>query len=113
MTPINLRTLQPMQVINRMLCMQALREIGKDNIHKLEERRYENFLMFYDDDTFDIDWEYVLFKAPEFLLSALIDNFQAKPIEEKARDTVKEVLEKKYPHMIIEEDKPAVKLILE
>jgi hypothetical protein len=93
--------------------MQAVKEIGKNNIHKLKERKYENFLMFYDDDTFDIDWEFVLFKAPEFLLVALIDNFQAKTIEEKAKDVVNKVLEKEYPHMIIKKETLPVKLILE
>ena len=109
---INLRKLQPMDIVNRMLCMQAIREIGKEKIYQVEGKMYEDFLMYYDDGECDIDWEFVLFKAPNHLLVKLIDNFSAKPKEEELKEKVEATLKEKYPS-IIQEEKPVVKLIID
>lgn len=90
----NFRKELPVSIVNRVLCMQAIKEIGADKIHLLGEK-YSIFIVKYDDDTFDIDWEFALFEATEFQLSSLIDNFQAKPIAQKAEETVNKILEER------------------
>lgn len=94
----NFRKELPVAIVNRVLCMQAIKEIGADKIHALGEK-YSMFLVQYEDGIsdvhYDIDWEFALFEATEFQLSSLIDNFQAKPIAQKAEDTVNKVLEER------------------
>ena len=90
----NFRKELPVAIVNRVLCMQAIKEIGADKIHALGEK-YFPFLLIYEDNTFDIDWEFALFEATEHQLASLIDNFQAKPIAQKAEDTVNKVLEER------------------
>lgn len=90
----NFRKELPVTIVNRVLCMQAIKEIGADKIHALGEKYY-SFLNIWDDNTIDIDWEFALFESTEYQLSSLIDNFQAKPIAQKAEDTVNSILEER------------------
>lgn len=90
----NFRKEVPVAIVNRVLCMQAIKEIGADKIHALG-KKYFPFLLIYEDNSMDIDWEFALFEATEFQLSNLIDNFQARPIEQRAEDTVNAVLEER------------------
>jgi len=90
----NFRKELPVTIVNRVLCMQAIKEIGAEKIHLLGSK-YFTFLIKYDDNTYGVDWEFALFEATEFQLSSLIDNFQAKPIAKKAEDTVNKVLEER------------------
>ena len=94
----NFRKELPVTIVNRVLCMQAIKEIGADQIHASGEKS-SLFLVQYEDGIndvhYDIDWEFALFEATEFQLSSLIDNFQAKPIAKKAEDTVNKVLEER------------------
>lgn len=90
----NFRKELPVQIVNRVLCMQAIKEIGADKIHPLGPK-YFPFLIGYDDNTYGIDWEFALFEATDYQLADLIDNFQAKPIEKRAEESVKAVLDER------------------
>ncbi len=98
----NFRKEPPVTIVNRVLCIQAIKEIGANKIHALGERYYP-FLLIYDDNHLDvdIDWEFALFEATEHQLSSLIDNFQAKPIAQKAEETVNKVLEERNKKAVL------------
>jgi len=86
-----------MQLVQRLLCINNIREIGAEKISQLP-KSFHCFLLMYDDgETPEIDWEFCLFSATEHQYNTLFANFTPKPKEEEAKST-----------LIITEDKPTL-----
>lgn len=88
---ISYRNKHPMILVNRMLAIQMLREIGAEKINMLEDKHHK-FIMEEIDENDEakivIDWEFALFYATDHQIEELSANFVKKVAEaEKASDT--------------------------
>lgn len=76
---INLRTQIPMQLVERCLMLQAIREIGVDKILQLKNERFRVFLLQaeFEDGTseWEIDWEFCIFAATSYQWEKLMECF--------------------------------------
>ena len=71
-----------MQLVERMLCINNIKEIGAEKIQKLD-KKFHVFLMLFDDDGApEIDWEFCLFTATQHQFNTLFENFIPVPKEE-------------------------------
>lgn len=81
---IDLRKQHPVQLVDRMLFCQSLKEIGVEKIEALGEK-YDVFLLPVEDEETGlynvIDWEFVLFEATSHQMKTLLDNFVLRPKE--------------------------------
>jgi len=82
---INLRKLHPMQIVERALFAQSLKEIGVEKLVQLDKVHHV-FLVTYVDDAGnpteqEIDWEFVLFEATSYQMNQLLNCFIPKPKE--------------------------------
>lgn len=96
----NWRSKNPMEMVNRMIGIFTLREIGPTKVNSIpDEGMRERFLveMVHEDGTSEMvfDWDYILFTASDNELAALIGMFQ-------------KIIPQNTPKIITgEEDKPS------
>ena len=98
---VNFRTQHPMQLVERMLCINNIREIGVDKISQLDKKHHV-FLIKYDDGGQpDIAWEFCLFEATTHQFNSLFEQFVSRP---KKRIPTQD----KVQNLVITEDKPEI-----
>lgn len=83
---INLRQQTPPQLVDRLLCIQFIKEIGAEKINMIEDKYLkQSFLKYVEEEdvslTPEIDWEFSLFQATTLQFSKLFSNFM--PTKEK------------------------------
>jgi hypothetical protein len=83
---INLRKQTPMELVDRLLCIQFIKEIGAEKIDMIEDKYLkQSFLKYIEEEdgtlTPEIDWEFSLFQATSLQFSKLFHNFT--PTKEK------------------------------
>lgn len=98
---INLRTLSPMQIVQRGIFCQIAREIGANQIMMTDAKNHV-FVIEYNGDTeepeYEVDYEFILFKATQYQMERLLACFQPK---QKDKEDATE-------SSIITEDKPEI-----
>jgi hypothetical protein len=80
---INWKQKGPIELANRMVACDMIREVGAVNISKIKDERLANeFLVEYENEEgksfFEIDWKFVLFGATEHQIGKLLDMFKPK-----------------------------------
>ena len=75
----------PMEIVQRFLAMEALRELGPEAIEKYNENLVNRFVETSEDGTengvVEFDWEYMIFDAPYHQLDMVFKKIEE---EEKA-----------------------------
>lgn len=89
---LNLRRLHPMQVMERALFLQSIKEIGPEKIIALDDAKLYHFLLEVENDKgeteYEIDWHFCIFEATPFQMNSLLENFIPKPKEEKSEEDI-------------------------
>lgn len=101
---VNLRTLNPMQIVQRAVFCQIAREIGANQIMMTEAKNH-CFVIAYNDDAeipeYEVDYEFILFKAGQKQMEDLLACFRPKKAE--GAEATEE-------SSIIQDDKPVINL---
>jgi len=109
---INLRKQVPMQLVERMLMLQNIREIGVQNLLKLQDRKFRVFLLEVEgeteEDQYEIDWEFCIFAATSFQFNALMECFVPKQKQEDEPQRESNII---MPDNNIEDDRPPLILV--
>lgn len=101
---INIRALSPMQIVQRAIFCQIAREIGASQIMMTEAKNHVFVIEYLDDPenpTYEVDYEFILFKAGQKQMEDLLACFKPKQSEEEKA---------KEESLIITEDKPQIDL---
>lgn len=84
---VNWRQQNPRTLLNKMIGVMILREIGAKNILKLEDKVLVEQIIFYDDDNNPfINWEEVMFKLTQLQVSRIIAQFSPASMYDETLD---------------------------
>lgn len=73
---VNWRQQNPRSLLNKMIGVCVLKEIGAKNLLKLEDKKLVEQIIFYDDDDKPfINWEEVMFSLTQLQVSRIIAQF--------------------------------------
>lgn len=84
---VNWRQQNPRTLLNKMIGVMILKEIGAKNILKLEDKALVEQIIFYDDDNNPfINWEEVMFKLTQLQVSRIIAQFSPASMYDETLD---------------------------
>ena len=87
---INLRKQHPLQLVERLLFCQSIKEIGIEKILMLNKPQqvFLTEVIVDDKSTYEIDWEFIIFEATSFQMNSLLACFTQKPVVPEPKERI-------------------------